>query len=182
MLFRSQYQTIEEYSLALGLSLAKRIVKEQNGIIELSSGLDHIFYVNVLMDFDKVVPINIEPKMTIKQSKPRVLFADFEKPQIALDVLKKYDVYFAQTGDEAVVQYLQIDPDLTIINVMIEHGDGFSVYDEIERRRKRKTPIVAISNKLVDNERAFMMDYGFDAYYAKPIKNETIEQILETYL
>lgn len=178
----NHYQTIEEYSLALGLSLAKRIVKEQNGILELSSGLDHIFYVNVLLDFDKVVPVNVEPKMTIKQSKPRVLFADFERPQIALDVLKTYDVYFAQTGDEAVSQYLKIDPDLTIINVLIENTDGFSVYDEIEKRRKRKTPIVAISNKLVDNERAFMMDYGFDAYYAKPINNETIEQILETYL
>lgn len=178
----NQYQTIEEYSLALGLSLAKRIVKEQSGIIELSSGLDHIFYVNVLLDFEKVVPVNTETKMSIKQSKPRVLFADFEKPQIALDVLKSYDVYFAQTGDEAVAQYLQIDPDLTIINVLIEHADGFSVYDEIERRRKRKTPIVAISNKLVDNERAFMMDYGFDAYYAKPINNEIIEHIFETYL
>lgn len=178
----NQYQTIEEYSLALGLSLAKRIVKEQGGIIELSSGLDHIFYVNILMDFDKVIPFNNEPVSTIKQFKPKVLFADFEKPQIGLDVLKKYDVYFAPTGDEAVTQYLQIDPDLTIINVLIEHGDGFSVYDEIERRRKRKTPIVAISNKLVDNERAFMMDYGFDAYYAKPISNETIEHIFETYL
>lgn len=178
----NQYQTIEEYSLALGLSLAKRIIKEQSGIIELSSGLDYIFYVNVLLDFDKVVPVNVETQMTQKKSKPRVLFADSEKPQIALEVLKSYDVYFAQTGDEAVAQYLQVDPDLTIINVLIEHVDGFSVYDEIERRRSRKTPIIAISNKLVDNERAFMMDYGFDAYYSKPISNETIEQILETYL
>ena len=70
---------------------------------------------------------------------------------------------------------------MTIINVLIEDCDGFKVYDEIERRRKKISPIIAISNKLIDNEREFMRDYGFDEYYPKPLDDEKLKGIIENY-
>ena len=181
----SQFESLEEYSLALGISLIKNMIAPQNGTFDLNVGLDGKFYIELNMTYDKLIPRNedadkLEVQVTVK--KPKILIADSEKPQISLDLLKSYDIYFAHTGDETISQYFRIDPDVTIINVMIEECDGFKVFDEIERRRHKITPIIAISNKVVDNERAFMCDYGFSDYYSKPLNDEKIINIITNYL
>jgi CheY-like chemotaxis protein len=176
----NQFESIEEYSLGLGLNLAKKIVEDLNGTLEMSSGLDDTFYIDMTLNYDKVIP-RTEEDVKIYQHKKKLLIADFEKPMLSLELFKNYDVYFAHSGDEAINQYFTIEPDLTIINVLIENCDGFKVFDEIERRRKRNTPIVAISNKLVDNEREFLRDYGFDEYYPKPLSDEKLQNIVDNY-
>lgn len=178
----SQFDKIDEFSYGLGLHLAQKIVEGLDGTIEMSLGSDDVFYVDVSLSYDKIVPQNKEVQTVNDMSKNKILIADFEKPQLSLDILKNYDVYFAHDGDEAIKQYFKIEPDLTIVNVLIESCDGFKVYDEIERRRKQKTPIIAISNKLIDNEREFMRDYGFDEYYTKPLNNDKLNNIIENYL
>ncbi len=176
----SQFDSIEEYSLGLGLHLAKKIVDDLNGTLDMSSGLDDTFYIDMTLTYDKVIPRNDE-NVKIYQQKKKVLIADFEKPLLSLELFKNYDVYFAHTGNDAIKKYFEIDPDLTIINILIESCDGFKVFDEIERRRKSSAPIVAISNKLVDNEREFLRDYGFDEYYPKPLSDEKLQNIVENY-
>ncbi len=177
----TQFESIAEYSLALGLKLAKELVQLQNGIINLNVGLDSYLYLDVTLNYDKVIPKYDQPIEIESNSRKKVLIADLEKPYMSLDIFKNYDIYFAHNGNEAIKQYFLINPDLTIINVLIENCDGFKVYDEIERRRKKITPIIAISNKLIDNEREFMRDYGFDEYYPKPLDDEKLQGIIESY-
>lgn len=176
----NQFESLEEYSLGLGLHQAKQMINDLNGTLEMSTGLDDTFYMDVTLNYDKVIP-HRDDSVKIYQHKKKLLIADFEKPMLSLDLFKHYDVYFAHTGNEAIDQYFTIEPDLTIINVLIEACDGFKVFDEIERRRKTRTPIIAISNKLVDNEREFLRDYGFDAYYPKPLSDEKLQNIIENY-
>jgi CheY-like chemotaxis protein len=178
----SQFEKMDEYSFGLGLYLAGKIVEGLDGTIEMSVGSDGVFYVDVGLSYDKIVPQNIEVHHENNAMKNKILIADFEKPQLSLDIFKNYDIYFAHDGEDAINQYFKIEPDLTIVNVLIESCDGFKVYDEIERRRKQKTPIIAISNKLIDNEREFMRDYGFDEYYTKPLNDDKLNNIIENYL
>lgn len=178
----NQFKKIDEFSYGLGLYLTKRIVEDLDGTIEMSAGSDDVFYVDVSLSFDKIVPINEEGDEGVDSKKNRILIADFEKPELSLDVFKNYDIYFAHDGDDAIKQYFRIEPDITIVNVLIESCDGFKVFDEIERRRKKKTPVIAISNKLIDNEREFLRDYGFDEYYTKPLNDDKLNNIIENYL
>ncbi|GAB6107470.1 response regulator [Fusibacter bizertensis] len=177
----TQFESILEYSLALGLKLAKELVKIQNGMIDINVGLDSLLYIDVTLNYDKVIPKYDQLPEVDHNMRKKVLIADVEKPYVSLEIFKNYDIYFAHNGNEAIKQYFLVEPDLTIVNVLIEDCDGFKVYDEIERRRKKISPIVAISSKLIDNEREFMRDYGFDEYYPKPLNDEKLQGIIENY-
>ena len=181
----TDFDNVEDYSQALGLALAERMIKKQNGTIEISTGLEGKLFVDMTLIYRKLAPReNLFTKHTEEISankKKKVLIADFEKPNISLELFRYFDIYFAHTGDDAIQKYFNIEPDLTIINVMIERCDGFKVYDEVERRRKEIKPVVAISNKLVDNEREFLRDYGFSEYYPKPLDDDKLKKILSNY-
>ena len=181
----ASFTSLEEYSLAIGISLVRKIISALDDTFDMSVGLDGKFYMELNLTYDKLIPRTEEVQINRAESspmKPKLLIADFEKPQISLDLLKNFDFYFAHNGQEAIHQYFKINPDLTIINVMIEDCDGFKVFDEIERRRHSLTPIIAISNKVVDNEREFMRDYGFSEYFSKPLNDEKIINIISNYL
>lgn len=176
------FDSIEAYSISLGIQLARQIVDAFGGTIEIANSLDQEIYANVVLGLDKLLPVESENEEPIKRVVNRVLIADFDKPDIALDVFKDYELYFAQTGEEAISLYFEKEPDLMLINVSIEKCDGFEVFDEIERRRKTHRPIVSMSNKLIDNERVFMQDYGFDDYIPKPLTSDNFKQIANKYL
>lgn len=177
-----EFDCVEDFQSALGLSLAKEIVESMNGELDISIGLDDRLYVELKLSFNKVVPTNSDEHPTENTGRKRILIADFEKPQLSLDLLKQYDVYFAHSGEEAIKLYFDTTPDLMIINVLVEDCDGFKVFDEIESRRKDLVPIIAISNKLVDNEREFLRDYGFDEYFTKPLNDEKMQSIINNYI
>ena len=177
-----EFERLEDFQSALGLSLSKEIVKSMDGDLDVSIGLDERLYVELKMTFEKVVPIISDEHSAENTGRRRILIADFEKPQLSLDLLKQFDVYFAHNGEEAIKLYFDTDPDLMIVNVLIEDCDGFKVFDEIESRRKDKRPIIAISNKLVDNEREFLRDYGFDEYFSKPLNDDKMQSIINNYI
>lgn len=179
---KMDYDSIEAYSISLGIHLARQIVEAFGGTIEIASSLDQEIYANVVLGFDKLSPLESQTETPVNNVVNRVLIVDFEKPDIALEVFEEYELYFAQTGDEAIRLYFEKEPDLMLINVSVEQCDGFEVFDEIERRRKTHRPIVSMSKKLIDNERVFMQDYGFDDYIPKPLTSENFKQIVGKYL
>ncbi|MBF4695470.1 hybrid sensor histidine kinase/response regulator [Fusibacter ferrireducens] len=179
---RSRFNTIEEYAIALGLYLSKELIQATGGMIEVSSVKDKGIHSTLFLTLDKVVVKSQMPKVIPKATRKKILIADHEKPQIPMDYFEAYDIYFAKTGAQAIELFFSVIPDLTIIDVMIEDCDGFSVLDEIERRKNGNSPVIAISNKLIDNEAEFMKDYGFDDYYTKPFTEAILKNIIENYL
>ena len=176
------YESIEHYSAVLAQKLLVNILNDLGGHLDTQSGLDGELDITVILDFEKLIPKKEILPVLQRGAKKKVLIADFEKPGLSLEHFEKLDFYFAQTGDEAIQMYFEVHPDLTIINVSIDECDGFEVFDALERRRKVHRPIVAMSYKLIDSERLFMQDYGFDDYISKPLIAETFQQIMDKYL
>lgn len=179
---RSNFNKIEDYAIALGLHLAKEVVQSTGGMIEISSIKDKGINSILFMTFEKISVKSKLPESPELPDKQRILVVDAEKPQIPMDYFERYDIYFAKSGNQAIELFFEIKPHLAIIDVMIENCDGFSVLDEIERRKNYNVPVIAISNKLIDNEAEFMKDYGFDDYYAKPMTEDILENIIANYL
>lgn len=176
------FNELDTYATSIGMRLAEKIVSAHAGTLEIVTGLDEEVYVEAIIELEKLFPleVSLQNKQTPKGN--RILIADVDKPEIPFEIFSAYEVYFAETGDEALKLYFDKNPDLVLINVAIDHCDGFEVFDEIERRRKVHKPLVAMSNKLIDNERVFMQDYGFDDYIPKPLTEEGFNQIVNKFL
>lgn len=176
------FTELDTYSTAIGLKLMKSIVGAHNGTMELVTGLDDEVYMETIIELEKLFPREISVPSQPLHKGNRILIADVDKPDIPFEILSDYEVYFAETGDEALRLYFDKNPDLVLINVAIDQCDGFEVFDEIERHRKVHKPLVAMSNKLIDNERVFMRDYGFDDYIPKPLTEDGFKQIVHKFL
>lgn len=176
------FTDFETYSAALGLQLATKIIAMQNGTLEVFEGLDEEVYIDVMVKLDKLFPKGWLDPQYDRHEKKRILIADHDKPEVPFEVFSDYEVYFAETGQEALELYFDVNPDMVLVHVAIEACDGFEVYDEIERRRKEPVPIIAMSHKLIDNERIFMQDYGFDDYISKPLTEDKIRMLVSKFL
>lgn len=175
---------MERYSAKLGMDIVKKMVDLLDFKMEINQGINGERVLELIGRFDKIVSVN-EPLDTYvpeESKRKRILIADYEKPNIGIDFFERYEIYFAKTGAEAIRNYFEYEPELTILNVSIEACDGFEVFDEIQRKRRHHRPIVAISNQLIDGEESFMKNYGFDAYYPKPIEAISFKEIIDRHI
>lgn len=174
--------SLEAYIASLGWQFAKQYVTAGKGKMTVSAGVDKLLHTHVTLLLDRVaLTENAMPK-AVDPLKKRILIADFEKPEISMDIFERFELYFAQDGNSALEMYERLLPDLVIVNVTIENCDGFELYDHLENRFGKRCPVIATSEKLIDNEHAFMKDYGFDDYFPKPVNAQTLDQIFSHYL
>lgn len=113
----------------------------------------------------------------------KVLIVD-DEPNIVMALeyalkKKKYDVYIARDGDEAIEIVDKEDPAIILLDIMMPKVDGYEVLSAI-KKEKRETKVIFISakNKPEDVQRG--LDMGADAYFTKPFSiKKLIKQIEE---
>jgi CheY-like chemotaxis protein len=119
----------------------------------------------------------------------KILIVDednFDKSTLNMLIGDEFDTIFAYDGHEAVETYFVEKPDLVFMSIVIPVKNGFESLDEIEmieknKGRKRK-PIIACSIKMLEFEREYLINYGFDDYLSKPYKLAELKEILRFYL
>lgn len=77
-----------------------------------------------------------------------------------------YDVHEAATGEDAILQTINIRPDLIILDLGLPGIDGIEVTRRI--REWTQTPIVILSVQNQDTEKIEALDMGADDYLTKP--------------
>ncbi len=99
-----------------------------------------------------------------------ILVADDNKD--ITDILSNYaeregfSPLVATNGQEAYDLFLQYNPSVILLDVMMPELDGFDVCRKI--RRKSEVPIILISAKGEDYEKIMGLDIGADDYIVKP--------------
>lgn len=114
-----------------------------------------------------------------------VLIAEDEvvgRVTLKLMLKERFDIVFAKNGKEAVELYMNRKPDLVLMDIMMPVMNGFEAFDEIEKRDKHRSPIIACTSKVISTEREYLTSYGFDDHLDKPIENERLDEILTKYL
>jgi CheY-like chemotaxis protein/nitrogen-specific signal transduction histidine kinase len=176
------YSAIEAYSKQTALTIAAQIIEGFGGSLNIFHMDSRGVHVMLFISFDKVIPKGELNVSSLHQSKAGILIIDEERPPVSLEMFDMYNIYFAKTLEQALSLFKEYRPTLTLINIMLIDQDGFKIFDELERYKDSNQYILSMSNQLIENERSFMKDYGFDDYFAKPIDQQTLVKIFRTYL
>lgn len=125
----------------------------------------------------------IERKMR-NMSLGRVLVVDDDKNicELLRLYLEKegYGVILAHDGEEAVVKFNALKPDIILLDIMLPGIDGWQVCREI--RKKSNVPIIMITAKVETFDKVLGLELGADDYIVKPFDTkEVIARIKAVY-
>ena len=91
-----------------------------------------------------------------------------------------YGVILAQDGEEAVVKFNALKPDIILLDIMLPGIDGWQVCREI--RKKSNVPIIMITAKVETFDKVLGLELGADDYIVKPFDTkEVIARIKAVY-
>lgn len=83
-----------------------------------------------------------------------------------------YSVILSHDGEEAVVKFNALKPDLVLLDIMLPGIDGWQVCREI--RKKSKVPIIMISAKGETIDKVIGLELGADNYLVKPFEAKEV--------
>ena len=86
-----------------------------------------------------------------------------------------YSVILSHDGEEAVVKFNALKPDIVLLDVMLPGLDGWQVCREI--RKKSNIPILMITAKSDTFDKVLGLELGADDYIVKPFDKEVIARI-----
>jgi len=94
-----------------------------------------------------------------------------EEIEVLIQTLKKsgYIVYGAQTGEEGLDIFRKVKPALVLLDILLPGIDGWEVLRRIKTGPlSKKTPVVMITAKSSDTDKATGYEIGADFYITKP--------------
>ena len=142
-------------------------------------------------------PVNIEGNITTQSSarkeatkeKPHILIVEdnLVNQKVASLFLSSsgYTFDIANNGQEAVDKFKESEAyNLILMDCMMPIKDGFSATKEIreveQKQKRKKTPIIALTASVLDQDISKCYESGMDDYVAKPFKKEVLlEKIMK---
>jgi len=118
----------------------------------------------------------------------RILLAE-DNPvnqKLAIMMLGKagYKVEVASNGKEAVAKFTETpdDYDLIFMDVQMPEMDGKAATQTLRRLGFNAVPIVAMTAHAMKGDREMCLESGMDDYITKPIKRETVFEMINRYV
>ena len=89
-------------------------------------------------------------------------------------------LFRSHDGEEAVVKFNALKPDIILLDIMLPGIDGWQVCREI--RKKSNVPIIMITAKVETFDKVLGLELGADDYIVKPFDTkEVIARIKAVY-
>ncbi len=118
--------------------------------------------------------------------KPRILIVDDQPDNIAVltNILKnQYTLMAATSGEKAIRNALQHQPDLILLDIIMPDIDGYEVCRRLKSDlRTRKIPIIFVTGMGEAEDEARGFELGAVDYIAKPFKPLVVEARIKTQM
>lgn len=117
----------------------------------------------------------------------RILIVEDNATNLALvEYLLKaagYEILAADDGTRGMRMAQESRPDLIICDIQLPGMSGYDVLEQIRADPALKdTPVIALTAFSMPNDRADVLEAGFDCYLSKPIEPEKFRAQVEAYL
>jgi len=132
----------------------------------------------------KAVPVPKQEKLI--RARMLVVEDNIVNQRMAVRMLEKLDcrVDVAANGLEAVEMVERLKYDLVFMDCQMPEMDGYEATAEIRRREdaSKHTLIIAMTAHTMQGDREKCLKAGMDDYIAKPIKKESLLELLEKWM
>jgi len=172
----------------LGLEISKRLIELIGGRIEVPSelGLGSQFQFAILLPTtNPVEAINQPPAATLTLRNLKILLAEDNRVNqvVAIKLLERdgHSVSLVADGALAVEAILSSQFDLILMDVHMPVLDGIAAalrIRGIEAGSSRRTPIVALSAGVLNEERRRCLQAGMDVFLGKPLRLDALRNPL----
>jgi PAS domain S-box-containing protein len=191
----------------LGLTISKKLVEMLGGQIGVESTLGEgttiSFYVPLKTPQQKAAAeelteakehhtdvtkqaVHAPSASPEQQFLPKVLVAEddeFSRAAIKLMLENRYELIFAEDGNEAVDKYFEANPDAVLMDIMMPVVDGYEAFDRIRKKATGPTvPVIALTAKAMKDDRDELLAFGFTDYIPKPIDDEALIRTIDKHL
>lgn len=121
--------------------------------------------------------VEVRPKLLVVDDQPlniRVLNELFRRD---------CDIYMASSGEEALAMCQSMNPDLILLDVMMEGMDGYEVCKRLkENAETRQIPVIFVTGKSDDSDEEAGFELGAVDYIRKPFNSVVVRARVETHL
>jgi len=177
---------IQQESLQLGISylLTKPIKRSQvNNLIESLHDRKQLERNGNLFDREG------ERNEVVFKGSPTILVAEDAQTNMLLfkalisQLIPTAKIVEAKNGVEAIAAYRSEPPDIVFLDIQMPEMDGYTAAKEIRKLDgKLRTPMIALTARVIKGERDRCLDVGMDDYLSKPIDQSLLEKTLQKYL
>jgi PAS domain S-box-containing protein len=187
--------TREYGGTGLGLTIADDLLQKMGSSLDFKSryGKGSTFYFELLLpcekdrttDFSKESSGEITDNPSFKNKK--ILIAEdndvnMEYAKTALALFSKdLKILKAKNGKEAYQQYLEHNPDLILMDIVMPDKNGYQVTRMI-RQHDTKIPIIAMTAKALKEDKDTCLAAGMNDYLTKPVALIQLLKTLKKYL
>lgn len=89
----------------------------------------------------------------------------------------------ASNGKEALSKLKEVEPDVIVLDVIMPDMSGFEVLRRIRKdNTTRQLPVVMLTTKGADHDKAWGLDMGADAYLTKPFDPGHLVDVVRRFL
>lgn len=176
----------------LGLTICKTIIEELGGTIGVDSteGLGSTFWFTLPMTGqeekkESVMALSTESRKTASPEKIHtILIAEdvYENYYLLETILgKKYQLYHANNGQEAIDMFKKYHPDLILMDIKMPVMDGFEA-TRIIRSESNQTPIIALTAFAFERDKERARQCNFTDYVVKPVNINELRNLIQKVL
>ncbi|WP_018620695.1 hybrid sensor histidine kinase/response regulator [Spirosoma luteum] len=181
----------------LGINIAQSLVSLMNGIIDVKSSLGQGTTFTIRIPF--VIPQTVAPAPALAPPPLPVPPLDSTTSRSTIDVLVVEDNEMNQKVMEGFMMRYQLKPvianngleavamlahrtfDLILMDIQMPEMDGYTATQVIRQDLALTTPIIAMTAYTMPGERERCLATGMNAYLAKPVRMEQIDEILALF-